>query len=81
MRLAEGEFLVRLARRAVEAYLMEGRQIKPPEDTPERLRERRGVFVTINSFEAIEGRVFKRLRGCIGYPCLLYTSPSPRDRG
>ncbi|RLF09082.1 MAG: TIGR00296 family protein, partial [Thermoprotei archaeon] len=30
MRLAEGEFLVRLARRAVEAYLMEGRQIKPP---------------------------------------------------
>ncbi|RLF12303.1 MAG: TIGR00296 family protein [Thermoprotei archaeon] len=68
MRLAEGEFLVRLARRAVEAYLMEGRQIKPPPDTPERLLEKRGVFVTINSFESLEGRVYKRLRGCIGYP-------------
>jgi len=68
LRLAEGEFLVRLARRAVEAYLMEGRQIKPPPDTPERLLEKRGVFVTINSFESLEGRVYKRLRGCIGYP-------------
>ncbi len=68
MRLAEGEFLVRLARRAVEAYLAEGKQIKPPPDTPERLMEKRGVFVTINSFENIEGKVYKRLRGCIGYP-------------
>ncbi|MEM4699692.1 MAG: TIGR00296 family protein [Candidatus Nezhaarchaeales archaeon] len=68
LRLSEGEFLVRLARRAVEVYLAEGRQISPPEDAPERLRERRGVFVTINSFEPFEGRVFKRLRGCIGYP-------------
>jgi uncharacterized protein (TIGR00296 family) len=66
--LAEGELLVRLARRAVEAYLTEGHQIEPPKDAPERLKEPRGVFVTINSFEPIEGRVFKRLRGCIGYP-------------
>lgn len=68
LKLSEGEFLVRLARRAVEVYLLEGRQIKPPEDTPERLKEKRGVFVTINSFEPLEGRVYKRLRGCIGYP-------------
>ncbi|MCX8204341.1 MAG: TIGR00296 family protein [Candidatus Nezhaarchaeota archaeon] len=68
MKLSEGEFLVRLARRAVEVYLAEGKQISPPENTPERLKERQGVFVTINSFEPFEGRVFKRLRGCIGYP-------------
>lgn len=52
--------LVKLARRAVESYVREGRIITPPppsEMTPE-MRERAGVFVSLKK----KGR----LRGCIG---------------
>lgn len=59
-----GEFLVRLARRAIETYLNEGRRIKPPPDTPEILREKSGVFVTLNK---LVGKNEEELRGCIGY--------------
>lgn len=68
MRLAEGEFLVKLARRAVETYLTTGREVEPPPETPARLLEKSGVFVTINSFERFKEGVQKKLRGCIGYP-------------
>ena len=61
---SEGEFLVKLARRAVEVYLRTGKQIPPPEDASEKLKQRCGVFVTINSLE--DGK--KELRGCIGFP-------------
>jgi AmmeMemoRadiSam system protein A len=49
--------LVRLAKRAVEAYIRRGEVLEPPELTPEMMR-RAGVFVSI----------YKRgdLRGCIG---------------
>ncbi len=43
-----GEFLVRLARRAVEEYVRHKRVIEPPEDTPTELWEKMGVFVTLN---------------------------------
>ena len=66
--IAEGEFLVKLARRAVEEYLSKGVQIEPPENTPPNLREKRGVFVTINKIIEVEGSRIKRLRGCIGFP-------------
>lgn len=59
----EGEFLVKLARRAVEEYLRTGEVTTLPPDTPEKLRQRCGVFVTICDFK--RGR---SLRGCIGYP-------------
>ena len=59
--LEDGEFLVRLARRAIETKLREGRRIRP--SAPEGLMEPRGVFVTLNG---VEGQ--HRLRGCIGYP-------------
>jgi uncharacterized protein (TIGR00296 family) len=60
----EGEFLVKLARKAVEEYLKSRKQISVPENTSEKLLEPCGVFVTINSIEHGE----KELRGCIGYP-------------
>ncbi|RLE54478.1 MAG: TIGR00296 family protein [Candidatus Methanomethylicota archaeon] len=66
--LEEGKFLVKLARRAVEEYLKRGIQIKPPSDVPEKLKEKRGVFVTINRIIMIGGERTKRLRGCIGFP-------------
>lgn len=55
----EGKFLVRLARRTIEHYLRTGKKLPQPK-VPEKLRERRGVFVTLEK----RGE----LRGCIGYP-------------
>jgi len=60
----EGEYLVKLARKAVEEYLKNGKVISPAKDAPLKLLERCGVFVTINSVR--DGG--KELRGCIGYP-------------
>lgn len=62
--LEEGKLLVFLARKAVETYLKTGETIKPPENAPEKLREKCGVFVTINTVR----NDHKELRGCIGYP-------------
>jgi uncharacterized protein (TIGR00296 family) len=62
--LEEGRFLVKLARRAVEEHLRTGKKTKIPEDTPPKLLQLCGVFVTINSINYGE----KKLRGCIGYP-------------
>lgn len=60
----EGEFLVKLARKAVEEYLEKGTVIDVPKDVPAKLMERCGVFVTLNR---VEGKK-KALRGCIGLP-------------
>lgn len=60
----EGEFLVKLARKTVEEYLRIGKVISVPKDTPAKLKQRCGVFVTVNKLK--HGR--KELRGCIGYP-------------
>lgn len=62
--LKEGEFLIHLARNTVKTYLEKGIMIKAPENTPKKLFERCGVFVTITSQKNEE----KKLRGCIGYP-------------
>lgn len=59
-----GEFLVRLARKAIEEYLRSRTIIGPPEDTPEPLWEPMGVFITLNK---VSGGV-RALRGCIGLP-------------
>ena len=61
----EGVFLVKLARNAITRYLKDSIIIKPPMDTPEKLKRKSGVFVTLNIIEK-SGR--KNLRGCIGYP-------------
>ena len=60
----EGEFLVRLARKAVEEYLETRKHSPVPDNTPEKLKQPCGVFVTINNI--VNGE--KELRGCIGYP-------------
>ena len=62
--LEEGEFLIHLARNAVKTYLETGKTVKTPQNTPKKLSERCGVFVTINSLKNGD----KKLRGCIGYP-------------
>jgi len=64
----EGVFLVKLARKAVEENLKDGRIISPPKDVSSKLLEKRGVFVTINKL--VDGE--KSLRGCIGFPYPTY---------
>jgi uncharacterized protein (TIGR00296 family) len=61
----EGEFLVHLARNTVELFLENGKHTQPPKNTPQKLFQQCGVFVTINTVRA-GGE--KELRGCIGYP-------------
>lgn len=60
----EGKFLIQLARNTVKQYLENRKTVKPPKETPKKLFEHCGVFVTINSVRNGE----KGLRGCIGYP-------------
>lgn len=62
--IEEGKFLIQLARKTVKDYLETRKTIKPPKETPKKLFEHCGVFVTINSLRGHE----KELRGCIGYP-------------
>jgi uncharacterized protein (TIGR00296 family) len=59
-----GSFLVKLSREAIGHFLDTSEKIEPPKETPKELREKSGVFVTINS---IHGEA-RELRGCIGYP-------------
>jgi len=59
----EGEYLVKLARKATETYLKKGEILKVPIDVSSKFSEHCGVFVTINSMEGKE-----HLRGCIGFP-------------
>jgi uncharacterized protein len=60
----EGEFLIHLARNTVKQFLETGKAPKPPKETPKKLFEHCGVFVTISI--PLNGE--KELRGCIGYP-------------
>ena len=50
--------LVQLARRSIEAYVITGEVLAPPEDPCEEMRGRAGVFVSLHCSEG--------LRGCIG---------------
>ncbi len=58
----EGRFVVETARRAVEEYVLHRNRLAVPEGTPPKLREKAGVFVTLNTYP--DGL----LRGCIGHP-------------
>jgi uncharacterized protein (TIGR00296 family) len=64
LNLDEGKFLVELTRNAVKEYLKTGKHLQTPQNTPKKLFEQCGVFVTINKVKQGE----KQLRGCIGYP-------------
>lgn len=54
----EKEFLLKIARTALEKYLIDGERFEP-QTTNQRLWEKRGVFVTLTNRGV--------LRGCIGY--------------
>ena len=58
-----GEYLLNIAKKAVKTYLETGEQILVPEDCPEELKEKLGVFVTLNKND--------QLRGCIDILNLL----------
>jgi len=58
--LAEGEFLVKTARKVIEKYLETGERAKV--EVGEKFKKKLGVFVTLESHPQ------KELRGCIGYP-------------
>ncbi len=60
----DGEFLVKLARKAVKTYLIDGKTIDSLVEVPQRLKEKTGIFVTISELTSSG----KRLRGCIGFP-------------
>jgi len=60
----EGEYLVKLARKAAETYLKKREILEVPNDVPPKLKEQCGVFVTMNT---LKGKTHQ-LRGCIGFP-------------
>ncbi|TRO50696.1 TIGR00296 family protein [Candidatus Bathyarchaeota archaeon] len=62
--IADGTFLVGLARQTVTEYLKSGKVLKVPNDISDKLMKKCGVFVTLNSVS----RGAKMLRGCIGLP-------------
>ena len=69
----EGDFLVKLSRKAVNEYLTNFIKIEIPSNTPEKLKEKRGVFVTIERIVKNEDGLWRReLRGCIGFPEPVY---------
>jgi uncharacterized protein (TIGR00296 family) len=55
------EFVLKLAREAIETYVKTEKKIPIPKDYPEELKKKRGVFVTIYKKP-------RELRGCIGLP-------------
>ena len=56
--MSESHPLVTLARRSIEAYVRDGRQIDPPADLAPEMQRRAGAFVTLHRGG--------KLRGCIG---------------
>jgi len=58
-----GIYLVKIARQAIEKFVIDKTKIKPPKDVPNILWEKAGVFVTINKLI----KEHEELRGCIGY--------------
>jgi uncharacterized protein (TIGR00296 family) len=65
---SEGELAVKIARRAVEAETRGDREGRI--DAPGSFQEKRGVFVTLNTFPDLE------LRGCIGFPEPIFSLAS-----
>ena len=54
------EFVLKLAREAIKNHVRTGRKIALPDDFPQELKQKRGVFVTIYKNGS--------LRGCVGLP-------------
>jgi len=56
------DLILKLARETIEAYVKTGSRISIPKNYPEKLNEKRGVFVTVYR------KGSKELRGCVGLP-------------
>lgn len=61
--LEEGKTLVKLARQAIAYYLEKHQLIKASGGLRDKLLEKSGVFVTLNTTKPLH-----ELRGCIGFP-------------
>ena len=55
----DGEYLVEIAKKAIEHFIETKEKLEKPDDYPIELDEKLGVFVTLNKNNM--------LRGCIGY--------------
>ncbi len=55
------DFILKLAKEAIENFVKTGKKIDIPKDYPKELNEKKGVFVTIYKKP-------RQLRGCIGIP-------------
>jgi len=62
MDLKQGEFAVKFARRVIEAWVAEGKELGKPEKTPKDFLVKSGVFTTLYTYPE------RDLRGCIGLP-------------
>jgi uncharacterized protein (TIGR00296 family) len=60
----DGKFLIKLARKTVDEYVHHKNKLQAPEDTPDHLKAKSGVFVTLNT----QSGDITSLRGCIGRP-------------
>jgi len=60
----DGEYLLKVAKEAIETYVKTNEKMDIPSDCPNYLKEELGVFVTLNKNN--------NLRGCIGYPEPIY---------
>jgi len=58
------QFLLKLARDAIENFVKNNRIIPIPENYPEEFKEKKGVFVTLYKKHSFG----KELMGCIGFP-------------
>lgn len=56
----DGNYLIKTAKKAIDEYIINNIKIDVPKDCPQTLKEKLGVFVTLNKNQ--------NLRGCIGYP-------------
>lgn len=62
MNASQGEFAVKLARRALERWTTKGEMIGRPDKVSREFLEKSGVFTTLHTYPERE------LRGCIGFP-------------
>lgn len=66
MNLKEQDYaqLIKLARDAIESYLIKNEKIRADETIAKKYNEKAGVFVTLNTIK----KNSEELRGCIGFP-------------
>ena len=59
-----GKFLLEISRQALSQFIQDRTTITTPQEYPEELNEKMGIFVTIYNISTKE----RQLRGCVGLP-------------